>query len=73
MGGGRARKEDPIDPGVGIRLLATEGMPVRAGEVVALLRTRRGGEPPAAAVGAAIEIRDRALPVTPLLLEEFTP
>ncbi len=70
MGGGRARKEDPIDAGVGIRLLRTAGDAVRVGDVVATIRTRSEGAAPREAVGRSIDIRDAAeSPATPLLEE----
>ncbi|HEU4941233.1 MAG TPA: thymidine phosphorylase, partial [Candidatus Eisenbacteria bacterium] len=37
MRGGRARKEDPVDPAVGIRLLAKRGDAVREGEPMAIV------------------------------------
>jgi len=69
MGGGRARKEDPIDAGVGIRLLRRVGDRVRAGEAVAAIRTRSAGDAPRAAVAASIDIRDEAAAPPPLLEE----
>jgi thymidine phosphorylase len=71
LGGGRARKEDAIDPGVGIRLLRRDGATVRAGDPVALVRARRETDVPREAVARAIDIVDAAPPAAPLLLEEI--
>jgi pyrimidine-nucleoside phosphorylase len=73
LGGGRARKEDAIDPGVGIRLLRRDGEPVRAGEPIALVRARRPEDVPHEAIARAVDIVDTAPGPAPLLLEEIEP
>ena len=52
LGAGRARVDDAIDPGVGARVLARPGQPVRAGTPVLELR-HRGGHGLAEAVALA--------------------
>ena len=52
LGAGRSRAQDPIHPGVGLRLLRKSGEPVRAGEPLALL-LHDGGAGLAAAITAA--------------------
>ena len=67
LGGGRRKKEDAIDPAVGIRLLRKRGAAVRAGEDVAVVATRpgdAGGEALRDAILGALTIGDRA-PATP--------
>jgi thymidine phosphorylase len=71
MGGGRARKEDAIDPAVGIRLLAKTGQPVREGEPVAILDVREGAGSWPERARAAFTIGDVPVPVGPLVLEEI--
>ncbi len=39
LGAGRARKEDPVSPGAGVRMHAKPGEPVRAGEPLLTLHT----------------------------------
>ena len=34
LGAGRERKDDPVDPAAGVRLVRTVGEPVRAGEAI---------------------------------------
>jgi pyrimidine-nucleoside phosphorylase len=70
MGGGRARKEDSVDPAVGIRLLKKRGAPVAAGETVALIEAHRDAPEWAAAAAAAYTIAERAPEPAPLILEE---
>lgn len=50
LGGGRERKNDPIDHGVGVELVRKPGEEVRAGEVIARLYHRDKG------VGAALDL-----------------
>ncbi len=55
LGGGRARKEDEIDPGVGITVLKKLGDPVAEDEPVADVRYTD-----AARLDAAMELLERA-------------
>jgi hypothetical protein len=61
-GAGRARKEDAIDPAVGLELLRKVGDPVRAGEPIAILHHRdgRGLEGARERLAAAYRIDDAA-------------
>ncbi|WP_456409895.1 thymidine phosphorylase, partial [Oceanithermus sp.] len=70
LGGGRERKGDAIDHGVGVRLEKKIGEPVVAGEVLARLyhRDRRGLEEARALMGSAYRIGRVAEP-PPLVLE----
>jgi thymidine phosphorylase len=54
LGAGRARKEDPVSPVAGVRLLRREGEQVRAGEPVLELHT----ESPAKLPGAVAALAD---------------
>jgi pyrimidine-nucleoside phosphorylase len=73
MGGGRARKEDRIDPAVGIRLLRKVGDPVTSGDAVAIVEAHREAPDWAAAAAGAYRIApDRPEP-SPLILEEVGP
>jgi pyrimidine-nucleoside phosphorylase len=72
LGAGRARKEDGVDPGVGIQLLAKQGAKVAAGEPLAAVRWADQGR-----LAAAMEvlrdawlIGDEAPQPQPLILEE---
>ncbi len=72
LGAGRERKEDDIDPGVGITLLKKRGEPVDEGEPVAEVRFRDQ-----ARLDAAVELLERAWSVadeppaaSPLILGE---
>ncbi len=69
MGGGRRRKEDPLDHAVGIRLLHKVGEPVRSGEALALLESHHEARDWAAAVQATFSILDAPPSVPPLVLE----
>ncbi len=69
MGGGRERKEDAIDPGVGIHLLRKMGDPAREGEALARIRARQAAPEWAAAAAAAYGIGDRPPSETPIVLE----
>ena len=73
MGGGRARKEDSVDPAVGIRILRPVGSAVRAGDPTALVATRLAddGAGAAAAVARALTVSDRPAAPSPLLIEEI--
>lgn len=70
LGAGRTRKEDDIDPGVGIEVLAKVGDEVAAGDPLAVLTHRPGdiGEAIRLASGAW-EISDEP-PVPPVLIHE---
>jgi pyrimidine-nucleoside phosphorylase len=70
MGGGRKRKEDAIDPAVGIRLLHKTGARVEAGEPVALIQAHRAAPEWADAAWRAYSIGDEPPPPRPLILEE---
>ncbi|HSQ59862.1 MAG TPA: thymidine phosphorylase [Acidobacteriota bacterium] len=74
MGGGRARKEDSVDPAVGIRILRPVGAPLRAGEPAARVATRLAddGAGAAAAVARALTVADRPPDPGPLLIEEIS-
>lgn len=73
LGGGRRRKEEAIDPSVGIRLLRKAGDSVSAGEVIAVVGTRAGDEAVLARVAGAVTIGDRSPAVEPIVLEEVSP
>lgn len=70
LGGGRTRKDDPVDLGVGVELHAKIGSPVRRGEAVATLvhRDGRGLDEARAVLTGAIRIADHA-EALPLVLE----
>jgi pyrimidine-nucleoside phosphorylase len=74
LGAGRAALEDPVDPGVGIEILAGAGTEVRAGDAVLLVR-HRGGRGLAHArrlLHKSVNISEVALPGGPLVLETIT-
>jgi len=58
LGGGRLRKEDGVDPAVGVVLLKKTGDRVAAGEALALVHARDAAEDARAAVLAAYRIAD---------------
>jgi pyrimidine-nucleoside phosphorylase/thymidine phosphorylase len=62
LGGGRARKSDVLDLGVGLTLHAKVGDAVRAGEALATLHHRdgRGLDAALAALDGAVDVRDAA-------------
>lgn len=70
LGGGRSRKDDSIDMGVGVELHAKVGDPVAAAETVATVyhRAGRGLESAQALLSAAVQIADEA-PAPPLVIE----
>ncbi len=74
LGAGRDRVQDPVDPAVGIMVLAKPGTRVSAGEGVLELhyrdRTRLASAEPL--VGRAIVIADVAPPASPLILGEVS-
>jgi pyrimidine-nucleoside phosphorylase len=69
MGGGRARKEDAVDPAVGIHLLRKVGDPVEDGDALARIRARRASPEWAAAAAAAYTIGERPPAAGPIVLE----
>jgi len=73
LGAGRLRKGDPVDPGVGVRVLAKVGARVAPGDVLAEIfaRTPEAGAEARAVVDAAIEIGPSA-PARPIVLEHLT-
>ena len=73
LGGGRLRKEDAVDPAVGIRLRAKIGDRVAAGDPLAEILYNDGARLGAAAerVASAYEIGDAAPEPAPLLRERI--
>ena len=73
LGAGRTRKEDDIDHGVGIEVVAKVGDEVRAGDPLAVL-THRPGDISDALERAhmAWEISDTPPPEMPLIMERIT-
>ena len=73
LGAGRERKEDTIDPAVGITVLAKMGDEVAAGEPLAAISWNDAGrlESATALLETAWEIGDEAPPPAPLVLEEI--
>jgi pyrimidine-nucleoside phosphorylase len=72
MKAGRSRKEDSVDPAVGIRLVAKRGAEVREGDVLAVIESHRDAPDWAEAVRRAYALGDRPPEAVPLLLEEIT-
>jgi pyrimidine-nucleoside phosphorylase len=72
MKAGRSRKEDAVDPAVGIRLLAKRGASVREGDALAVIEAHREAPDWAEAVRRAYTIADAEPVAVPLLLEEIT-
>jgi pyrimidine-nucleoside phosphorylase len=70
MGGGRARKEDAIDPAVGIRLLHKRGAKVAEGEPVALIEAHRAAPEWADTARRAFTIGEGPPAAQPMILEE---
>jgi len=71
MGGGRSRKEDTIDPAVGIRLLRKIGDRVEAGEPVAVIEAHRSAPEWADAAWRAYTIGGEAPAAGPLVLQQL--
>jgi pyrimidine-nucleoside phosphorylase len=71
MGGGRRRKEDSIDPAVGIRLIRKVGARVEAGEPVAVIEAHRAAPEWADAAWRAYAIGDEPPASRPLILEQM--
>ncbi len=69
LGGGRVRKEDVIDPAVGIVLARKVGDRVDAGQPLAFVHTRDGAADARAALAGAYRIEPKA-PVAPSLVLE---
>ena len=71
LGAGRARLEDIVDPGVGIRVEAPVGARVAAGDAVMLVRHRgsRGVAEAMKLLVEAIRIDDEAPPARPLIVD----
>jgi pyrimidine-nucleoside phosphorylase/thymidine phosphorylase len=72
MGAGRAKKEDAVDPGVGILLEKKRGDRVEAGEPLATLYTRGPAEALSARIRAAFAVSEEPAPERPLILERLT-
>ncbi len=70
LGAGRERVEDPVDPAVGIRVLAPRGVPVSAGDGVLELHYRETSRLDAARplAARAIDLADAPPTATPLIL-----
>ncbi|HET8986143.1 MAG TPA: pyrimidine-nucleoside phosphorylase, partial [Trueperaceae bacterium] len=70
LGGGRSRKGDALDHGVGVWLHAKVGDGVSAGEAIATVyhRDGRGLDAARTALLGAIEVADTAVP-QPLIIE----
>lgn len=74
LGGGRRRKEDIIDPSVGIKMLVRLGDHVAAGQPLACVYARDGyAELAHSCLSAAIQITDWSPPTAPLILERIGP
>jgi pyrimidine-nucleoside phosphorylase len=73
LGAGRERKEDSIDPAVGISVLAKVGDAVAEGEPLAMIAWNDASrlESATALLETAWEIGDEAPPTTPIVLEEI--
>ena len=71
MKAGRARKEDTIDPAVGVRLIQKVGARVCAGETVAIVEAHRDAPEWAKAVEDAYEVVEEAPAKRPLIREEL--
>ena len=74
LGAGRARLEDAVDHGVGIRIAAPVGTDVRAGDAVLVVK-HRGGRGLAEArqlLEQSLVMADAAAPARPLVLERLT-
>jgi thymidine phosphorylase len=73
LGGGRARKEDPVSAGAGVLLHRRPGERVRAGEPVCELRADDAGRIPAAlaAVREAVTIEQLTRPAPALVIDRI--
>ena len=73
LGAGRDRLDAPIDPGVGLMILASRGSRVRAGEAVIEIHHRggRGLEEARRLLTGAVEVADSAPPARPLIFDRI--
>ena len=74
LGAGRRKREDVIDPVVGVRIDAPVGSHVAAGAPLATFLHGHAGPPPAAAIErlrAAFALGDTKTPETPLIIERI--
>jgi pyrimidine-nucleoside phosphorylase len=71
LGGGRRRKEDVIDPGVGVILAKKVGDPVKAGEPLARVHSRAPDDGTATALSTAFDLCDEPPPPAPLIWERL--
>jgi thymidine phosphorylase len=71
LGGGRLRKEDQIDPAVGVVLSVCVGSPVQAGDVLFTVHagSEAGADRAEASLGAAFEISQGLVAVVDPVLE----
>jgi thymidine phosphorylase len=72
MGAGRLRAEDPIDPAVGIEILAKPGEAVARGQALAKLHLRAPAADIAQRVGRAFQLGPRRPANARLVLERIT-
>lgn len=70
LGAGRSRKEDPVDPAVGLVVLAKKGSRVHRGDVLAVVhaRTREAAAAAARAVAQAYRLGPTTVAPRPLVL-----
>jgi pyrimidine-nucleoside phosphorylase len=73
LGAGRTRADQPVDPAVGIELLAKPGDPVKKGAPLARLHVRTPAPHVADQVLAAYHVTPRRPRPTPLVLERIAP
>jgi pyrimidine-nucleoside phosphorylase len=71
MGGGRERKEETVDPAVGIQLLRKVGDPVAEGDAIVLVHAHREAPDWAGAAAKAYTIAERPPEKAPVVLEEI--
>jgi thymidine phosphorylase len=67
LGGGRRRKEDRVDPAVGVTVLARLGDEVREGQAIALVHHRGDASAAVAHLLSAYEIGEGDVVVPPLI------
>jgi len=72
LGGGRLRKEDRVDPAVGVTLLKKVGDRVEAGEPLARVHAQDAAQEAIQSLVAAYRIEDEAPARGPLVLERVT-
>ena len=73
LGGGRRRKEDRVDPAVGVTVLARLGDEVREGQPLALVHHRGDAAAAAAMIAEAYLIEDQAPAPPPLIHDIMRP